>query len=261
MAKKYLTISEFAKLRNVNINSLRYYEKLGILKPAWTDPKTKYRYYLPEQINVLDVISLCIHFGIPLKELKGYIDQSGSLNGKEIFGVGKNLIEKRILNLKLGLDVTEFNLNSMEENQKYHDKKGVYTRTVGERYLLVEPFNGNWGDLMQKEMAGIELFYHAQENYMAPVFPAGMLIRCDTDPVTLSFWIQVLHPPKEDGRILHVPKTEFSCLQADLSSETDLPGLIKENFSIDGKKYIIISNMLLDKIHFSSRHTEIQVPV
>lgn len=31
--KKYFTISEFAKLRNININSLRYYEKIGVLKP------------------------------------------------------------------------------------------------------------------------------------------------------------------------------------------------------------------------------------
>jgi len=29
--KNYFTISEFAKLRNININSLRYYEKLGLL--------------------------------------------------------------------------------------------------------------------------------------------------------------------------------------------------------------------------------------
>lgn len=38
--RKYLTISEFAELRNVNINSLRYYEKLKILLPAWVDPQT-----------------------------------------------------------------------------------------------------------------------------------------------------------------------------------------------------------------------------
>ena len=32
--KNYYTISEFAKLRDININSLRYYEKLGLLKPV-----------------------------------------------------------------------------------------------------------------------------------------------------------------------------------------------------------------------------------
>lgn len=37
---RYFTISRFARLRGIDINSLRYYERLGILKPAWTDPHT-----------------------------------------------------------------------------------------------------------------------------------------------------------------------------------------------------------------------------
>lgn len=44
----YLTIGEFAKLHNVNQKSLRYYEQIGALVPAWTDPSTGYRYYALE---------------------------------------------------------------------------------------------------------------------------------------------------------------------------------------------------------------------
>ena len=42
---RYFTISKFARLRGIDINSLRYYERLGILIPAYTDPHTRYRYY------------------------------------------------------------------------------------------------------------------------------------------------------------------------------------------------------------------------
>ena len=66
----YLKISEFAKLRNVNINSLLYYEKIGVLRPAYVDPHSKYRYYSPEQLIILDTILLAINLGIPLKNLK-----------------------------------------------------------------------------------------------------------------------------------------------------------------------------------------------
>ena len=69
----YFTISEFGKLRNVNINSLRYYEKIGILKPDHVDAETGYRYYSPDQLPILDVILLWLDFGMPLKELKSYI--------------------------------------------------------------------------------------------------------------------------------------------------------------------------------------------
>ena len=54
--KNYFLISEFAKLRGININSLRYYEKLGILKPAYIDENTNYRYYSVEQISLLNKI-------------------------------------------------------------------------------------------------------------------------------------------------------------------------------------------------------------
>jgi len=67
--KNYFTISEFAKLRNININSLRYYEKLGLLKPAIIDENNGYRYYSAEQVSILNKIILCIQLGIPLKEM------------------------------------------------------------------------------------------------------------------------------------------------------------------------------------------------
>ena len=35
----YLTIGDFAKLRNVDRKSLRYYERIGALIPAYTDPQ------------------------------------------------------------------------------------------------------------------------------------------------------------------------------------------------------------------------------
>lgn len=95
--KQYLTISEFAGLRNVNINSIRYYEKQKFLMPAWIDPQTKYRYYLPEQLGMLDMILLCIKLGIPLKELKEYIDQSGKLDEKIFWKTEKELCKSEFL--------------------------------------------------------------------------------------------------------------------------------------------------------------------
>ena len=54
--KHYFLISEFAKLRDININSLRYYEKLGLLKPAIVDENNGYRYYSAEQVSLLNKI-------------------------------------------------------------------------------------------------------------------------------------------------------------------------------------------------------------
>mgnify|MGYP004571771149 CR=1 FL=1 len=40
MNSNLLSIGEFSKIANVHIKSLRYYDKLGVLKPIYVDPKT-----------------------------------------------------------------------------------------------------------------------------------------------------------------------------------------------------------------------------
>ena len=260
MLKKYLTISEFAKLRNTSIGSLRYYEKLKILVPAWIDPKTKYRYYLPEQISVLDTITLCTLLGIPLKNLKEYIDENGILDEKRILENGKKAMQEQISVMQTGVEITQFNLNNMEQNQKYSDKKGIYTRRIEERFLIEAPFCGNWNDLTNKEKAAMDLFHYAQEQNMAPVFPAGVLIHCDTTPVSYSFFVQVLHSSRQDTQVIRIPKADFSCMQIDVTPQTDILNILEKNLRLQELKAVIISNMPLNKSSFHSRHSEIQVP-
>ena len=48
--KGYLSIGKVAKLKNVSIKSLRYYDEIGIFKPALTDHTTGYRYYKESQL-------------------------------------------------------------------------------------------------------------------------------------------------------------------------------------------------------------------
>ena len=61
--EQYFLISEFAKLRGININSLRYYEKIGILKPAYVDEKTNYRYILRNSLCYLTKLFCVFSWG------------------------------------------------------------------------------------------------------------------------------------------------------------------------------------------------------
>lgn len=258
--KQYLTIREFAKLRNVDVNSIRYYEKLKILLPAWIDPKTKYRYYLPDQLVLLDIIILCIRLGIPLKDLQKYVDGSGVLDKRKILEDGKEAMQKRVAEMQLGLELIQFNLDNMEQNQAYSGNTGIYTREMPERFLIEKPFIGSWSDVGQKENTAMELFQYAQERELSPVFPSGILVHPDAEPNTFSFFFQVLHPSSNEERIVHVPAGTFACMQADLTPDTQLLDLLEEHFPQQNKGTVLISNMLLNKLHFNSRHSEIQVP-
>ena len=51
-----LRIGEFSKLAKVSIKTLRYYDKIGLLKPAMIDSATQYRYYTVEQLETIRLI-------------------------------------------------------------------------------------------------------------------------------------------------------------------------------------------------------------
>lgn len=64
-----LKISDFSKLAQVPTATLRYYDQLGLLKPATVDKFTEYRYYTIEQLPKLNRILALRDLGFSLEEI------------------------------------------------------------------------------------------------------------------------------------------------------------------------------------------------
>ena len=129
----YLKISEFAKLRNVNINSLLYYEKIGVLRPAYVDPHSRYRYYSPEQLIILDTILLAINLGIPLKNLKNYVEGDTFLVQK-LFEDGKKLAEAKMEDIQTTLRQIEYHLEDQKEKRSIKMKQANTSEAFGSAF-------------------------------------------------------------------------------------------------------------------------------
>jgi DNA-binding transcriptional MerR regulator len=71
-------ISEFSKISRVSVKTLRYYDQLGLLKPARTDEATGYRYYTAEQLIRLHRILAYKDLGFTLEQIGGMLDERGS---------------------------------------------------------------------------------------------------------------------------------------------------------------------------------------
>ena len=65
---------DFAKLCNTNKRTLFHYDEIGLFSPAYTDERG-YRFYSESQCDVFFTISCLREIGMPLKEIKKYIDQ------------------------------------------------------------------------------------------------------------------------------------------------------------------------------------------
>lgn len=70
----YFSAGEMAKLFGVNIRTLRYYDEIGLLKPAYVNPRSKYRYYTTEQFDLLSTIMYLRELKMPIEEIRTFFE-------------------------------------------------------------------------------------------------------------------------------------------------------------------------------------------
>ena len=202
--KNYFTISEFAKLRDININSLRYYEKLGLLKPAFIDETNGYRYYSAEQVSILNKIILCIQLGIPLKEMVEFLDEEGNLQSQRLLEKGRVIAQQRIRQMQNNLDYIEYSLKNIEENKEYRESSTVYERYFEERKVMITDFETDLDFTGTKRFLAkvSEMYKYAQKKGMFPILPAGQILQIDENQnIKYCFFLEVLNCEEEEEKI------------------------------------------------------------
>jgi DNA-binding transcriptional MerR regulator len=78
-------ISEFAAVANVTVRQLHHYDQLGLLKPAYTEPFSGYRYYTPEQLMRVNRILALKDLGLSLDEVGELL--TGELSDSQWYGL------------------------------------------------------------------------------------------------------------------------------------------------------------------------------
>ncbi len=68
----YFTTGEFAKILGVKKHTLFHYDEIGLFSPAITE-ENQYRYYYVWQIDTFAVIRMLQKLGMPLGEIKAYM--------------------------------------------------------------------------------------------------------------------------------------------------------------------------------------------
>lgn len=181
---QYLSIGKVSKMKNVSIKSLRYYDRIGILKPAFVNTETNYRYYTGEQLYLLDAITLCINLGIPLKDLNHYVE-NGSINLQKLLYDGKILAEEKILEIHKCLEALQDTLQQLSTTvngmAKIPESKsglllpdGFYQNTLEARTVLTVPLE----EIDTPKYYGqhiLKLFVTAQQMGINVSYPSGVL--------------------------------------------------------------------------------------
>lgn len=73
-----LKIRDFARLAEVSMTTLRYYDEIGLLKPVHVDPETGYRFYTMDQLPYLHRILALKELGLGLTQIGEILDEGVS---------------------------------------------------------------------------------------------------------------------------------------------------------------------------------------
>ncbi|MCE5342675.1 MAG: MerR family transcriptional regulator [Eubacteriales bacterium] len=72
--KTFLTVGDLARTFGLDVQTLHYYDSIGLFQPVYRDPKTKYRKYRFDQIYQLASIRYLRKMGYSLEDIQKYLD-------------------------------------------------------------------------------------------------------------------------------------------------------------------------------------------
>jgi DNA-binding transcriptional MerR regulator len=69
-------IGDFSRLSQIPVKTLRYYDEMGLLRPARVEPSTGYRYYTAAQLAQLNRVLVFRDLGFSLREIRAVVAEN-----------------------------------------------------------------------------------------------------------------------------------------------------------------------------------------
>ena len=137
MDDKMMKLGEMAQFNRVSVTTLRLYDKVGILKPCYTDPETNYRYYSIHQKARLDMIQYMKELGMSLGEIREILEKGDIQLIESTLISKKKQVKEEIAQLGLRLGAITRAIESVERFRKAPDCGMITVEYISHRKVYV----------------------------------------------------------------------------------------------------------------------------
>ena len=229
MKDNYFSTGEFAKLCNVNKKTLFYYDEIGLFKPEIVK-ENGYRYYSVYQLEVFDIIHTLRDLGVPLKQIKSFIDERNPKSVVKFFEYKTGEIENEIKQLRRKQEIMYNKIKIIKEAEKIRDNiDNLSIEEQDEEYLVLSKNIDKSKFPYDSEVYANHLNYcYNQDLYIG--YPLGFIKTIDdlyseNDYAYTYYYTKV---NKNDGEnIIKKPKGKYLVGYLN-GSYIDIPGLYKK---------------------------------
>ncbi|MBU5308824.1 MerR family transcriptional regulator [Clostridioides mangenotii] len=131
----HFTTGDFANLCGVTKHTLYHYDEIGVFSPDVVD-LNGYRYYSVVQIEVFQVIKLLKDLGMPLKEIKSYLDNRSPKNLIKVLKEKEIEIKNKIIELQATNELINEKIITTQTALKA-DVNNIEIVDMDEEYLIL----------------------------------------------------------------------------------------------------------------------------
>jgi DNA-binding transcriptional MerR regulator len=235
--RKLLSIGEISKLTGASLRSIRYYEKIKLLTPAYIDPDTGYRYYTFEQSYHIEIIMFCVELDIPLKELPTFIDIGETIDYRAFLAYGKKIANEKITGLRNGLKLISSIEKQMELTDTYEVGQ-IYKREVSEKYYECRPCKPPLDEIDNYDLIMSFFDISLPEISKNEMMEYGFL--CERTPLKTSYYAFVEVPKRfANKNTKNIPASTFLCRQ-DEKSQIEKISVVFNNYLNSNDSYLAI---------------------
>lgn len=141
-----LSIGEMARLRSVTVDTLRHYDKIGLLKPYQIDPNSGYRYYSINQYEVLGTIKELRNVGFSLEEIKQFLTDRNVTKSVQLLQKSITNIQGKIKELQGIHNTLLTRLNNIEDFTNSYKDSDIVIKHFEEREYIQLDKPVSWDD-------------------------------------------------------------------------------------------------------------------
>ncbi len=134
--KEIFTVGEFSNLFRVDVQTLRYYDSIGLLVPAYRDSSNGYRHYRFDQVYQLASIRYLRRLGYSLKQIRNYLDSRDLEHTMDYLRKQSQSLREKWEELNRIDSVIQRKLHFIESEVASLDLPAITQKTFAERYYI-----------------------------------------------------------------------------------------------------------------------------
>ena len=136
--KKYFSVGEAAKVVHATSETLRHYDRIGLVKPSKKNEWTNYRYYTEQDIVRLNTVRALQLMDLPLQEIKKVLEYDDLEKIVEFLAQAEKKADEKIAALHYSKSkIQSAKADYGRKLQGQQKRNGTFLREMPERVILL----------------------------------------------------------------------------------------------------------------------------